>query len=482
MTVQAISFLTFLLLFLGVGIASARKRQSTTEDYLVASRKVHPWLAALSSVATNNSGFMFIGLAGFTYRAGIQGVWLQVGWVIGDYLAWQFVHGPVREISGRLDANSVPALLSRDGKGNARRLTAIITAVLTLFFLGGYAAAQLKAGATTLHSLFGWDMSVGAILGAVLVAAYCFSGGIRASIWTDAVQSVVMLISLLVLIGVAAWQVGGPTEVAAQLERIDPELVMLAPTGASFGVALYLLGFVAGGLGAIGQPHILIRSMSIKSTADIKRARRVYFLWFIPFSILAVSVGLYARILLPDLMSTTTAAGVAATAENALPEMSQRLLPDLLVGLSLAGVFAATLSTADSQLLSCSAAINQDLFPRWRDSYTASKIGTLSLTGVALMIALTAREGVFELVLTAWSALGATIGPLIILRVLGIVPSNRTSAAMIVVGLATVFGWRAAGLSGGVYEVLPGMLLPILLYGGLRLTGIEGERAVSSAS
>ncbi len=117
------SFGLCLLGFTAVGLASARQRSSTSEDYLVAGRSVSPWLAALSAVATNNSGFMFIGLIGFTYRFGVQAVWLQAGWLLGDLVAWLVVHRKVREVSGRLSLASVPAFLGRrlDGPRSARR-------------------------------------------------------------------------------------------------------------------------------------------------------------------------------------------------------------------------------------------------------------------------------------------------------------------------------------------------------------------------
>lgn len=479
MTVIIVSFVVFLLGFVALGLLSARHKKSTTDDYLVASREVPAWLVALSSVATNNSGFMFIGLIGFAYRFGVQAVWLQAGWLVGDLAAWLWIHGRVRRVSGEVGAVSVPGLLGTRKDGTIVRTTVVLAGLLTFFFLGGYAAAQLQAGSTTLHVLFGWDMSVGAILGAVIVVIYCFSGGLRASIWTDAAQSFVMLLSMGILLVVALSHTGGFGGLFANLEAQDPTLVDWMPSDLAGGIGLYLLGFVFGGFGAVGQPHILIRTMSIRSHKQIAKARKVYFAWFVPFSVAAVGAGLCARALLPEL-ANAPAEQVVQSAEGALPALAVALLPSVLVGLVLAGIFSATMSTADSQFLSCSAALTQDIAPRWKRSYMASKLATLGVAALALVIALTADDGVFALVLIAWSALGAALGPLVVLRVFGRHVPGPVAAVMMASGVATVALWGSTALADDVFKLLPGMAVPFVIY-GLSLLLPIGEASAEPA-
>jgi sodium/proline symporter len=133
-----------------------------------------------------------------------------------------------------------------------------------------------------------------------------------------------------------------------------------------------------------------------------------------------------------------------------------------LVGLMLAGVFAATMSTADSQILACSAAVTQDLFPQYKGSTRVAKAATLAVALLALLLALSAKQGVFDLVLMAWGILGSTLGPLVILRVLGQVPPGWVAGLMMASGAATVVLFRP--LSGAVYEVMPGMIVPLVVY------------------
>lgn len=464
-TTVVVSFLCFLAVFVVIGVSSAFSRQSTTDDYLLAGRNVPPWLAALSAVATNNSGFMFIGQIAYSYRVGIESIWMMLGWVVGDFCAWMLVHPRVRRESERMNVATVPALLGTTSAGQ-KRIVIVLGGLMTFILLGVYAAAQLKAGSTALQSLFGWKPEIGAIIGAVIVVLYCFSGGIRASIWTDAAQSFVMVFAMTTLLIAASFEVGSPIDVWNNLKSQDAELVRWFPADLKFGFGMYLLGMTFGGFGAIGQPHILVRFMAIRSVDQIPRARLIYFLWFIPFFIASISVGLYARAYMPDLLDIPLTAGMteAQATELAMPEMARRLLPDVLIGLTLAGLFAATMSTADSQILVCSGAITQDINPKWKGSYIVAKLATLAVTALALAIALFAGQGVFALVLIAWSALGAGLGPALLLRLFGVPLSSLTIVLMMTAGVGTVIAWNMIGYDGDVFKLFPGMVASFLMW------------------
>lgn len=459
MIATAVSFGVFLLGFVAIGAWSATRKQETQDDYLIASRSIGPWFTALSAVATNNSGFMFMGLIGATFDSGIRAMWLMVGWVIGDWLAWLFVHRRVREQSERVGANTVPGMLAsglRDG-----RAVAAAAGLITLVFLGLYAAAQLTASGKAIHHVFGWDVKIAAVIGAVIVGAYCIAGGIRASIWTDVAQSIVMLASVSALLITAIVEIGGLGALWQQLERIDPALIELAPGDYKFGFIGYALGWLGAGLGVVGQPHIMIRAMAIDSPDHVAKARRIYVVWYLAFSAACIGVGLTARVLL---------SGPLPDAELALPVLSEHLFPAVLVGMMLAGVFAATISTADSQILSCSAAITQDLLPGWGQSYGRVKLMTLAVTAFALVLALFGEGlGVFGLVTIAWSSLAAGLGPLMIVRAFGWPYDTRAALVMMVVGVAGALGWRY-GLAwhGDLYDAFPGMVAGLIAYAVMR--------------
>jgi sodium/proline symporter len=462
----SVTFLGFVLLFVGVGIYSGTRKQSTTEDYLVASRSINPWLAGLSAVATGNSGFMFIGLIGFTYQVGLSAMWIMVGWIFGDYLAWLWIHQRLRQVSEETDAHTIPAFL-----GQGDRWIQAVSALVTLAFLGSYAAAQLQAGSKALNVLFDWDYSIGIIFGAVIVAVYCVSGGIRASIWVGSVQSMLMMGSMVLLLTVAVIASGGPATLWTQLREIDPTLIAVFPSDLQFGFLPFLVGWLVAGFGVIGQPHITIRLMTIDSPENVGSARNIYVLFYTMFAAAAIGVGLTARVLMPELMT-------GSDTELALPQLAEQLLPGFLVGLVLAGLFSAIISTADSQVLSCSASLTQDIFPQAARSYTLAKAGTLTVTAIILLIALVVSDNVFTLVTFAWSALASGLAPLMLVRVLGRPASAPVGILMMVVGIAVALTWRLGlGWSEGIYEALPGMAASALVYLVAQLFAPTSEEA-----
>lgn len=480
-----VSFSVFMLAFALIGVASVFRRTTTTEDYLLAGRGVGPFLTAFSSMATNNSGYAFVGLVGFAYRFGVSTIWLSVAWILGDLLVWFFVHERVRRYSERVDARSVPAMLARDQHGEDRVL-AVVAGCITFLFLGVYAAAQLKAGGTALETLFDWRPETGAIVGAVIVVAYCFSGGLRASIWTDVAQAMVMIVGMLTILGLCVSQIGGPVALQTQLNAVDPSLGALFPSDTALGFPLYFLGFVAGGFGAIGAPHILIRSMALTSPEAFKTTRRIYLAGFVPFVLASALIGLYARLVVPELAqvpATLAAAEQSALlvrqAESALSAIAVDLLPQALVGMVLAAIFAATMSTADSQILSCSAAVTQDILPGQRENYLVGKLSTLAVTGLALTVALFAGQGVFQLVLYAWSALAVMLGPILLVRLAGLPLGRYQALTMQAVALVTIILWENGPYAAAVYNLLPGLAAAGLTYAvGYRLGA--GQRATAN--
>ena len=469
----ALSFIVFLLLFIGVGVYSASRRKSTTADYLLASRSVNPWMTGLSAFATAHSGGMFISTIGWTYQVGISSVWLLVGWFLGDYLAWFFIHKPLRIVSEETSSETIGAFLTQGSQKN--RSIAVVSAIITIAFLGAYAAAQLLAGSKALHVIFGWNYSLGIILGAAIVVTYCFSGGIRASIWTDALQSVLMMVAMILLLLIAVTTCGGLGGLWQQLGAIDPTLTDPIPQNLKYGFGLFLLSWLVAGVGVVGQPHIMVRAMVLDDAKNIGITRNLYAIAYVIFSTAAVLVGLSARVLLPELIN-------GGDPELALPQMAIELLPALLIGVILAGIFSAVISTADSQVLSCSAALTQDLFPGMARSYRLVKVGTLIVTAIILAIALSSNKNMFALGVFAWSALASGLGPILMLRVWRFPVNASVGVTMMVVGLATAATWHSVlKLSGSIYEVLPGMLAGFLVYGIARLFNLKGWREEANA-
>lgn len=453
-----ISFLFFLLLFVVIGVSSARKSSGTKQDYYLASSSISPTLVGLSAVATNNSGYMFIGVIGYTYVTGLASIWLMLGWIVGDFLASTFVHRRLRtatELSGEVSYAGVLSNWYNNGKqDNLQRVIGLIS----LVFLLAYASAQLVAGGKALHVLFDWPIWAGAVIGAVLVAVYCVAGGIRASIWTDAAQSVVMIVAMAILLFVATSSLGGIDASISQMNAVDGFLDWfpkdLALPGLAGGV-LFAISWAFAGFSVIGQPHIMIRFMTLTSNQKMNQARLWYYLWFTAFYAMATGVGLLSRIYLAN--------DGSFDAELALPTMALELLSPVLVGLVLAGIFAATMSTADSLVLSCSAAITHDLLPHKVENTFLLKTATLLITLVALSWALVNGQSVFSLVILAWSGLASAFAPLLIVLSLGGKPSQKLSILAVLTGLSVAMIWRYLGWHSAVYEGMAGIIAGLII-------------------
>ncbi len=218
---------------------------------------------------------------------------------------------------------------------------------------------------------------------------------------------------------------------------------------------LFVVGWMFAGLSVIGQPHIMVRFMALEKPQQMQRARAWYYVYFILFYGLATGVGLLSRIYVPELVDLDP--------ELALPIMALTLLPAIGVGAILAGIFAATMSTADSLVLSCSAAVTHDLLPKREEKPWVLKLTTAVITILALLLALSHQESVFNLVILAWSTLASAFAPILILLSARRSLSDRTAILMLITGVAVALLWRELGYHVHVYEGLPGILSGLVL-------------------
>ncbi len=449
-----ISFLIFFFLFSGVGVLSSLWRKNTIEDYFLASRNIPAWLVALSFGATISSGATFIGFAGLAYNTGINAIYVIAALTIGDHIGWLIAGNKIRNKAIERKAHTYPSLVGKLGDKDQPIVT-LIVALLTVIFLGTYCAAQLVAGAKIGQSLFDWDYTYFIIMGAVVLLAYCWSGGIRASIWTDAVQAILIMVSLLILIVAGLNRIGGVEELLSQLTAIDPKLT----DPFQFTFISVIIGWVCFGIGILGQPQLMVRHMVARSDKDLITARRFYLSWRWTVLLLSCFSGMIARVLIP------ASEGVSFDAELSIPLLWQDLLPPVLVGLLIAGLFSATMSTADSLLLSASSALTQNIIPKWRDSYVFARLGTVFVIIMIVTIALFADKGVLSLVILAWGYMAAALAPAIVVQLLGFKPSQRLVITMMITGFAMTALWQhGLMLNKVLLSLVPGMGVGFMVF------------------
>ena len=443
------SFLLFMGAFAGIGLASMWVKEDTTDDYLVAGRGMHPALAALSAVSTWNSGYMFIGFIGFTYTMGYSIIWIGLGSMVGQIVAWIWLYKFIQQAANERGVRSLSSLVS-DVTGSPE---AKLAAVLSVLFLAVYAAAQLTSGGKALYVMLGWSEVIGILIGFVLVVAYCYAGGIRASIWTDAAQSSVMIIGSSLLCYVALGEVGGFSGLHDGLEGQNANLTSIIPADLNFGVSLWIFAFFLGGLSVAGQPQVVSRVMTLGTDEDRKTAMLWFFAWQTPFLLIMVIIGLASRVVFT---------GSDFDPELGLPMLAMETLGPFWVGLILASIFAATMSTADSQVLACTAAFTDDVMPQISQDHKKTKIATLVIAAFATAISIfglyvPGGDSVFALVVLAVYGLGSIFVPILIIRWAGYEPDTNHTMAMMLAALVTVILWSLSGFGDDIFPSVPGM-------------------------
>ena len=401
-----IVFLGLLFFIALIGISSSRFNKPTVKNYYLADKSLSPWLSGLSAMATNNSGYMFIGLIGFTYLNGLSSIWLMIGWILGDYLITKKLFPKIINKSFRSTNVTYASII--DDLTNNKLITKLL-ALISFVFLLIYASAQFAASGKTLMAVMNWDFYYGVITGGFIVLLYSLTSGIRASIWTDAAQSIIMLISMGLLVLFSIVKLGGINQTLFQLSEIDGYMSLFRPdTRASilFNV-LSSLSWIVAGMFVVGQPHIMIRFFAVKDHNDLIRSRIFYYSSYILFYGLAFTVGMLSRLILDN------TAGFDP--ELALPMMAQILFNPFMVGLIISGIFAATMSTADSLIINCSGNISQDILQLTK--FSKAKIAgiTLAVALTSIIVALINSGSVFSIVVFSWTILGFLLTPLLIM-------------------------------------------------------------------
>jgi sodium/proline symporter len=438
-----LSFLIILTVIAIIGLSAGRFSKPNQSDYYLASKSLSPWIVGLSAMATNNSGYMFIGLIGFTYLVGLPSIWLMIGWILGDFLISKTIHKKINQETSK-NSNITYASVIGAWANQGKFITKFI-GLLSLIFLIVYASAQFVSGGKTLMVIFDWDLWLGISIGSVIVFMYTLVGGIRASIWTDVIQAIIMVVSMIILVVSCFLSLGGINIAFDKWLLVDNYLNFFPREiqHSFFLKFIYPISWIVAGFFVIGQPHIMVRFMALKDPQLIERARAHYYFWYLLFYFLAFCVGMLSRIYLGNQN--------AFDPELALPLMALELLNPFMVGVIIAGIFAATMSTADSLIINCSGNISQDLFKSKNFSSTQIKLITFVVALIATTIALLNNNSVFSIVIYAWTLLGISFAPLIIILSMGNSIEVKTYMVGLLIGIVSFFLINHYGINKFIY-------------------------------
>jgi len=465
MSSLSLSFLLYTLGIFAIGIYSARFSRKTSSDFFLADRGLGPWVAALSSSASAESGWVTLGLVGTAFNTGVGALWIVPGTVAAFVFNWLVLAPRLRRAASQHGGLTIGDVLGQPYRGTAQTVIRVLSVFIILTMLTAYVAAQLNAAGKTFMGTFDWSYSAGVLCGALIVLGYTITGGFRAVAWTDVVQAILMVTAVLVLPLILVVHLGGFAELFDRLHSADQNLT--DPVAGKAGLSL--IGFLAVWLGIPlgnpGQPHILVRLMAVRDEAAIRRGAIISSVWVFLLFTGAVLLGVAARAVY----------GTLEDPEKVLPIAADDFLPGALAGMMTAAVLAAIASTADSQLLLSASSLSHDIavvLLKTRASaqtrLIADRLAVLLIGSVATGIALGEVRMVFDFVLYAWAGLGAGFGPSLILQLLWKRTTGWGVVAGMVVGVTTAILWRST-LHDQLYELVPAFFLSLAAVVGVSL-------------
>lgn len=475
-----IAIICYLLMMLCIGIKFS-KTNHTADDFYLGGRKLGPLVTAMSAEASDMSSWLLMGLPGVAYLTGIcDAAWTAIGLGIGTWVNWLIVSKRIRRYSQRINAITIPEFFAKRYHDKKNILTCISALIIVIFFIP-YTASGFAACGKLFQSLFNVDYLTAMIICAIVIVAYTALGGFLAASTTDLIQSIVMSIALVIVLFYGTSKAGGLGTVMENAKSLPGYLSLNHTFNVETGSAndygiIKMVSMMAWGLGYFGMPHILLRFMATKDEEKLVMSRRIATVWVFISMAVAIFIGVIGL--------GMSHAGVVPVLENADSETiivkiagvlsNHGVIAAVLAGVILAGILAATMSTADSQLLVAASGVSQNILKDFLhiniDGTTSVIIARITVVIISIISVVIARDpasSVFAIVSFAWAGFGAAFGPVVLLALFW-KRSNRYGAiAGMIVGGIVVFAWkygvRPLGGAWDIYELLPAFLAAIIV-------------------
>lgn len=472
------AILAYMCLLIGVGIYNSRKN-SSSEDFYLGGRRMGALVVAMSAEASDMSSWLLMGLPGVAYLTGIaDAFWTAAGLAIGTYLNWLFTSRRLRRYSEKIDAITVPNFFAKRFHDEKNIITAISAVIIVIFFIP-YVASGFAACGKLFNSLFGLDYMTGVILFAIIIAIYTILGGFTSVATNDLIQSIVMSIALISIVTFGVSSAGGFGAVMDNAKSLPGYFSLsaiydVAGNAAVQYSALSAVSLLAWGIGYFGMPHILVRFMSIEDEKKLVLSRRVASVWVTIAMGVAIFIGVVGL-------------GVVKAGNMAPLEDSERViialtdilskngaLAAILGGVILAGILAATMSTADSQMLVAASGVSENILQDFlgkklteKQSLLVARGTILAISAIGLFMARDPNSSVFGIVSFAWAGMGAAFAGVMICALFWKRTTLQGALAGMVSGGVMVFVWkyvvRPMGGILDIYELLPAFLVSLAM-------------------
>jgi len=467
-------------ILLGIGFF-ASKRITNISDYYVGGKKLGYWIAALSARSTGESGWLLIGVTGMGALIGVSAFWIVVGEILGVFISWQFMAKKFKRLTDEYNSITIPDFLVSHFRSSTNTIRIIAAAALSIIVVI-YVSAQIDVTGKTFESFLGFNYYTGIILGFGIVVLYIFSGGFLAVAWSDFFQGALMFVGLLLLPFVAYFSLSSDASLISGLYALDPALLNIwGPGGFSLLNFVTVVGLVSIGIGFMGSPQVYVRFMAIESENEIEKGKWVAIFYTLLSDTGAVMIGILGRYILTKTGQDPEAVlGIAG--ENVLSMLLNEVMPMFIIGVYIAAVLSAIMSTVDSLLVVASSAVSRDFYQQIvrpdidEDSLMGlSKKVTLILAFLALVVALLVSilspdRTVFWFIIFGWSGIAATFCPVIILSLFWDGYTENGAIASMITGFLCVpiFKFIIPAIDGiGIYfdkldVMLPSVLLAVI--------------------
>ena len=464
----------YLLAMVAIGAYYSKKNKST-DDFYLGGRKLGPLVTAMSAEASDMSSWLLMGLPGVALVSGLaEATWTALGLGIGTWINWLIVAKRIRVYSQTIDAVTIPEFFSKRFGDKKNLLSAIAGLVIIVFFVP-YTASGFNACGTLFSSLFGVDYFTAMVISAIVIVAYTTLGGFLAASTTDLIQSIVMTIALVVVVGFGINYAGGWDNVVVNANSMPGFLELFNTYDASANAstdysALTIASTLAWGLGYFGMPHILLRFMAIGDKNKLKTSRRIATVWVFISMAIAILIGVIGS----AVVKNGTIALDSANSQRIIIEISKLIsensaLLAIVAGVIIAGILAATMSTSDSQLLAAASAVSQNIVREFLGKKLSQKasmiVARCAVIAISVIAVIWAKDegSVFEIVSFAWAGFGAAFGPVVLFALFWKRTNKWGALAGMVVGGVMIFVWKyvIAKLGGvfAIYELLPAFIL-----------------------
>jgi len=405
------------LFFLGF---KAFKKTTNFSDYVLGSRKLGPVIGALNVGASDMSSWLLMGLPGAFYLSGLNQIWMVLGLIMGSYLSWKILAAPLRRLTEKTGNSLTISSFLENHFNDQTGIISITTSVVTIFFFTIYIASGFVGSAKLFAEVFTISYHKALVISALLIISYAFLGGFLAVSWADLFQGLLMLVVLLItpIFTISSSNFSGADFITLikqnSPQHFDPFYNL------SFSA---IIGYFAWGLGYFGQPHIISKYMAIKDESQIPLAQKICIWWMSLSMIGAALVGLFGFAYFFNKPINEP--------ETVFIALCTEIFHPVMIGVLIAAILAAIMSTLNSQIIICCGSLAKDFYQRFfrknandKELLLITRLSVILIALIAVMIARNENAKILELVSHAWAGLGASIGPAILFTLFYKKPPN----------------------------------------------------------